>query len=73
MDGEYEKTAIECNKWSVLIKRLVGRKITVISKSDLYHVRFEYGEIVNSSEISNDDEINYVWNQWDDGTGPKNA
>ena len=65
------KTVIDCNKWYSLNKRVVGRNITALSKTELDNVRFEYGEIVNSSEISNDDEIDDVWNQWDDGTGPK--
>ena len=63
VDGEYEKTVIECNKWCSLNKRVVGRNITALSKTELDNVRFEYGEIVNSSEISNDDEIDDVWNK----------
>ena len=69
-DGEYFKTVSQCNKWSSLIKRIVGRNITVLSKSELDHVRFEYGKIVNSSDISNGDEIDDVWNKSDDGTVP---
>ena len=40
-----------------MIKRFVGRNITVLSKTELDHVRFKYGEIVNSSETLNGDEI----------------
>ena len=70
-DGEYEKTVLECNTWSSFIKSLVGRNITVPSKSELDNVQFEYGEIVNYSEISNGDEIDDVWNKSDYGTGPQ--
>ena len=71
MDGKYEKTFIECNKWRSLIKRVVGRNVKVLSKTELDNVRLEYGEIVNSSEISTGDEINDVWNQSYDETGLK--
>ena len=61
--GKYEKTVIECNKWRSLIKKYVGRNITVLSKTELDVVWFEYGEIVSSSEISDGiDEIYYIWN-----------
>ena len=41
-----------------------GRKITFLSKKELDVIRLKYGEIVNSSEISNGiDEIYDVWNQ----------
>ena len=63
MDGKYEKTVVECNKWRSLIKRLVGKNIKILSKKELYHVQFKYGEIVNSSEISNGDEIDDLCNQ----------
>ena len=43
----------------------------VLSKTNLDTVRLEYGEIVNSYEISNHDEIDDVWDQSDDGIGPK--
>ena len=43
---------------------MVGRNITVLSNKQKYHVRTEYGEIVNSSEISNSkDEIDDVWGE----------
>ena len=51
-----------------MIKRLVGRNITVLLKSELDHDRFEYGKIVNSSDILNGDEIDDVWNKSYDGT-----
>ena len=54
-----------------MIKILVGRNIKVLSKTELNHVQLKYEEIVNSSEISNSDEIYDVWNQLYDGTGPK--
>ena len=57
------KTVIGCNKWFSFIKRVVGRNIKVLSKIELDNVRFEYGEIVNSSETLNGDEIDDVWNQ----------
>ena len=53
------------------MKRLVGRNITFLSKTDLDNVWFEYVEIVNSSGISNCDEIDDALKQLDDGTGPK--
>ena len=71
MDGKYKTNVIECDKWSSFIKLLVGRNITVLSKTELDHVRFEYGDNVIFSEISNGDEIYDVWNQLDDETGPK--
>ena len=40
-------------------------------QSELDHVQFEYGKIVNSSDISNGDEIDDVWNKSDDGTVPQ--
>ena len=54
-----------------MIKRVVGRNITVLSKTELDNVRLKYGKIVNSSETLNGDEIDDVWNQSDDETGPK--
>ena len=65
------RSVLECNKWRSLIKILVGRNIKVLSKTELNHVQLKYEEIVNSSEISNSDEIYDVWNQLYDGTGPK--
>ena len=58
-----------------MIKRVVGRKFTVLSQTEWDVVRFEYVEIVNSSRILNGIyEIDDVWNQPDDETGPdKNA
>ena len=50
MDGEYEKNVIECNKLCIFIKIVSVRNITVLSKTELDHVQFEYDEIVNSSE-----------------------
>ena len=47
---------------------LVGT-LKSLKKNDI--VRFKYGRIVNSSEISNGNEIDDIWNQSDDGTGPK--
>ena len=57
------KTVIGCNKWFSFIKRVVGRNIKVLSKIELDNVRFEYGEILNSSETLNGDEIDDVLNQ----------
>ena len=54
-----------------LIKIVVARNIAVLSKTELDHFRFKYGKILISSEISNSDEIDDVWNQSDDGTCPK--
>ena len=54
-----------------MIKILVGRDIELFSKTELDNFWFEYGEIVNSSEISNCDEIDDVWNQSDYGTEKK--
>ena len=64
------KKCLEYKKWRSLIKRVVGRNITVLSKPKLYDVGLYYGEIVNFSEISNGiDEIYDVCNQLDDETG----
>ena len=52
-----------------MIKRVVGRNITVLSKIEFDNVRFEYGEILNSSEILNGDEIDDLWNQSYDEKG----
>ena len=54
-----------------MVKIIVDRNIEVLSKTKLDNVRLEYGEIVNSSEISNRYEIDNVWNQSDDGISPK--
>ena len=71
MDSKCEKTVLKCYKWLSLVKIIVGRNIKFLSKRELDNVRLEYGEIVNSSEISNRDEIGDVWNKSDDGKGPK--
>ena len=64
MDGKYGKTVIEFNKWRSLIEKVVGVNITVLSKTELDVVRFEYSEIEDSSGISNGiDEIDDVRNQ----------
>ena len=75
MDGKYEKTVIKCKKWRSLMKEVVDRNIVVLSKKELDISLLEYGEIVNSSEISNGiDEIDNVWNQSDNEKVPdKNA
>ena len=71
VDGEYERTDIECKKWRSFIKKIADRNITVFSKTELYVVRFEYGGIVNYSEISNGiDKIDDVWNKSDHETVP---
>ena len=49
---KYEKSVSECTKWRSLIKTVVGRNITVLSKKWLDTVQSEYGDIVNASEIS---------------------
>ena len=54
-----------------MVKILAGGNIKGISKTESDNVQLEYDEIVNSSEISNSDEIDNVWNQSDDGIGPK--
>ena len=57
---------IECKKRINLINNVVGRNNKVHSKMELYVFLFKYGEIVDSSEISNGiDEIIYVGNQSD--------
>ena len=44
---------------------MVGRSIKVLSKTEYAHVRNEYGEIINASEISNSDNgIDNVWNEY---------
>ena len=64
-------TVIECIKWRSFIKQVDYRNITVLSKTYLDVVWFEYGEIVNSYEISNGiDEIYDVWNQSDNEKVP---
>ena len=51
------------------LKKVVDRNIAVISKIELDVIRFKYGEIVNSSDISNGiNEIDDVWNQSDNET-----
>ena len=53
-----------------MIKINVCSNITFFSKTELDNVPFEYGEIINSSEISNGIyDIDDVWNQSDDETG----
>ena len=62
---KYEKSVSECKKWRSLIKKVVGRNITVISNV-LDSVRSDYGEIINASEISiSIDKIYDVWNESD--------
>ena len=54
-----------------MIKIVAGWNIIVLPKTELDVVRFEYGEIVDSYEISNGiDKTDDVWNQSDDETGP---
>ena len=68
---KYKQTVSNCNKWRSLIKTVVGRNITVLSKKELYRVLTEYREIVNASEISNGkDEIDYIWNESNNETFP---
>ena len=44
-----------------MIKTVFGRNVTVVKKN---HLRTEYGEIINASEIPNGkDEIDDVWNE----------
>ena len=53
-----------------MIKKVVDGNIKVHSKTKLDVVRFEYGQIVNSSEILNSiDEIDNVFNQSHGETG----
>ena len=50
---------------------MVGRNITILSKIEYNHVRIEYGEIINASEISNcDDAIDEVWNEYNHQKAP---
>ena len=50
---------------SVFVRNVVGRNITVLSEKWYDHVRTEYEEIINASEISNgDDAISDVWNEY---------
>ena len=47
-----------------MIEKVVGSNISILSKKELDVVQLEYGEILNSSEISNGiDEIYDVWNK----------
>ena len=42
---------------------MFDRNITVLSEKEYDHIRTEYREIINASEISNgDDTIDDVWN-----------
>ena len=54
-----------------MITIIIGSNITALSKKELDNFLFEYGANINSSEISNGDEIDDVWNHSDDGTCPK--
>ena len=70
-EQKYEQAVIECKKWRNLIKTGVGRRIIVLSKKQLDHVRTAYGEIINAPEISNGkDEIDHVWNESDNENFP---
>ena len=54
-----------CKRYRIFIKTLVGRKISVLSEKEYYHVHNEYGEIINASEISKgDDAIADVWDEY---------
>ena len=70
LDSKYERTVPECNKYCSLFQIIVGRNIKVISKTELDSVELEYDKIVNSSEISNCDEIDGVWKQSNDIISP---
>ena len=71
MDVKYEKTVIECKYGAAWFKKLLIGILLSFQKKYFIFVRFEYGEIVNSSEISNGiDEIDDVWNQSDNETVP---
>ena len=62
---KYKKTVSNCNKWRSLIKTVVGRNINFLSRK-LDHIRTEYGEIINASEISiSIDKIYDDWNEYD--------
>ena len=55
----------ECDKLHTFIKCVVGRNITVLSRTEYDHVQIEYGKIINASEISNgDDAIDDVCNEY---------
>ena len=55
---KYEQAVSEVKKRRSLIKIAVVKNITVFSKKQLKNIQSEYGEIVNTSEISNGiDEI----------------
>ena len=44
---------------------MFDRNITVLSEKEYDHIRTEYREIINASEISNgDDTIANVWNEY---------
>ena len=59
-----KKLLFNVRNGSVWLKNVVDRNIINLSKTELDVVQFEYGEIVNSSEISNGiDEIDGLWNQ----------
>ena len=52
---KYEQAVSEYNILCTFIKTLVGRNITVLEEKEYNHVRTEYGEINNASDISNGD------------------
>ena len=52
---KYEQAVSEYNIFCTFIKTLVGRNITVLEEKEYNHVRTEYGEIINASDISNGD------------------
>ena len=56
---------MKCKKLCTLIKTVAGRNIKSPLKIEYYHVRTEYGEIINATETSNgDDAIADVWNEY---------
>ena len=60
---KYENTVSECNNLRTFIKSVVGENITILKKKEYDHVRIEYGEIINTYQISNsDDAIDDVLN-----------
>ena len=70
VDGKYEKLSSNVRNGAFLLKELLVGTLQSFQKTELDHFRFEYGVILNSSEISNGDEIDDIWNQSDDETGP---
>ena len=45
------KNVSECKKLRSLIKAVVGRKITILSKLEYDNIRIEYGEIISKPVI----------------------